>query len=71
VEAGRLRDVRRVTTHSILLRSIDMILVDRLFLYTLFHLLQGQLGLVVLVLRSKPELVIHQGHRPANRASAG
>jgi hypothetical protein len=46
-------DVRRVTTHSIHLRSIDVILVNRLFLYTLFHLLQGELGSVILVLRQK------------------
>jgi hypothetical protein len=52
--------VRRVTTHPIRLRSIDVILVNRLFLYTLFYLLQG---LVILVLRSTVNRIRPPSHQ--------
>jgi hypothetical protein len=55
--------VRRVTTHPIapiLLRSIDVIFVNRLFLYALFHLLQG---LVILVLRSTVNRIRPPSHK--------
>jgi hypothetical protein len=62
--------VRRVTAHSIHLRSIDVILVNRLSLYTLFHLLQGELGLMILVLKGREAWLQRPGLPDASSANS-
>jgi hypothetical protein len=64
VEAGRLTSM---SAASRLLRSINVILVNRLFLDTLFHLLQDELGLTILILRTTGTFGIQARQTPARR----